>query len=79
AAVTIVPPRPGPQRADVMTLCGARPGDATGARATLGGAEITGAAPWPGTWRPLPAGPGGGASLTVRAATAAIVRLRSTG
>jgi hypothetical protein len=77
AAVTIAPPRRGPLRADVMTLAGTGPGDAGGAGATLGGAAITGDAPWAGTWAALPAGPRAEISLAVRAATAAIVRLRS--
>jgi hypothetical protein len=75
AAVTIVPPGPGAPRAEVMTLAGAPPGDAAGAGATLGGAAITGDAPWAGEWAALPAGPGAGVSLAVRAATAAIVRI----
>jgi hypothetical protein len=77
AAVTIVPPGPRLQGAEVMTLTGREPGDATGAGATLGGAAITGDAPWDGTWDVLPAGPGEGVSLTVRATTAAIARIRS--
>ena len=76
AAVTIVPPGPGAPRAEVMTLAGAQAGDAAGAGATLGGAAITGDAPWAGAWAALPAGPGAGVRLAVRAATAAIVRIR---
>ena len=88
AAVTIAPPGPGRgaeggagagaglQGAEVVTLAGGEPGDATGSTATLGGAAITGAAPWDGGWTPLPADPGAGISLTVPAATAAVVRLR---
>jgi hypothetical protein len=70
-------PAPGPGRvhADVLTLTGAEPGDATGPGAALGGAQITADGPWDGTWRPLPAGPAG-IQLTVPAATAAIVRIR---
>ena len=75
--MTIVPPRPRVQGADKMTLTGREPGDATGAGASLGGAAITGDAPWDGTWDVLPAGPGDGVSLTVRATTAAIARIRS--
>jgi hypothetical protein len=77
--VTIVPPGPGAPRAEVMTLAGAPPGDAAGAGATLGGAAITGDAPWAGEWAALPAGPGAGVRLAVRAATAAIVRIHSAG
>lgn len=79
AAVTIVPPDPGPHRAEVITLAGREPGDATGTRVTLGGAVITGDAPWDGTWSALAGHPRAGVSLTVRAATAAIVRIRGGG
>ena len=82
AAVTIVPAGPGqaggePPGAEVMTLAGPEPGDATAAQATLGDAAITGDTPWNGTWSPLPPDPesGTGIRLTVRAATAAIVRI----
>jgi hypothetical protein len=80
AAVTIVPPGPGGPGAglpgaEVMTLAGREPGDATGGDATLGGGAISGDAPWDGTWSAQPAGPGRGLSLTVRATTAAIVRI----
>ena len=78
AAVTIVPPGPGaaargghdPRRRGT----GGRHG---GTGATLGGAAITGDAPWAGAWTALPADPRAGVSLTVRATTAAIVRIRS--
>ena len=79
AAVTIAPPGRGPLRAEVMTLAGAQPGDAGGAGATLGGAAITGDAPWAGAWSALPAGPRAGVGLTVRAATAAVVRISRAG
>ncbi len=75
AAVTILPPGPRLRGAEMMTLAGGEPGDATGARATLGGAAITGDTPWDGTWSALPAGADAGISLTVRATTAAIVRI----
>jgi hypothetical protein len=75
AAVTIVPPGPGLQGAEIMTLSGGMPGDATGASATLGGAAITGDTPWDGKWRALSADPRAGIHVTVRAATAAIVRI----
>jgi hypothetical protein len=77
AAVTIVPPDPGWQSASVMTLAGAQPRDARGTSATLGGATITGGTPWNGTWNTLPAGLHAGISLTVRATTAAIVKIQS--
>ena len=78
--MTIVPPGPGGPGAglpgaEVMTLAGREPGDATGGDATLGGGVIRGDAPWDGTWSAQPAGPGRGLSLTVRATTAAIVRI----
>jgi hypothetical protein len=78
AAVTIIRPGPGAQAAEIMTLAGGQ-GEAGGASATLGGATITGDTPWDGTWTPLTAGPGTGISLTVKAATAAIVKMHSRG
>jgi hypothetical protein len=79
ATVTIVPPGPGLQGAEIMTLAGGQPGDASGTRATLGGTTITGDTPWNGTWSTLPADPRAGLSLTVRATTAAIVKIHSGG
>jgi hypothetical protein len=78
AAVTIVPPGPGSRGAEVMTLAGGEPGDATGTSATLGGAVITGDTPWDGKWRALSADPHTGIGLTVRATTAAVVRMART-
>jgi hypothetical protein len=46
--------------------------------ATLGGATITGDAPWTGTWSTLPTG-SPGISLTVKAATAVIVKIHTGG
>lgn len=77
AAVAIVPPGTGLQSAEIMTLASGEPGDATGASATLGGARITGDTRWDGEWSALPADPGAGISLTVRATTAAIVRIHT--
>ena len=79
AAVTIVPPGPKLRRVRVITLAGGQPGDARGTRATLGGATITGDAPWDGRWSALPADPRAGISLTVKATTAAIVKIHSKG
>jgi hypothetical protein len=79
AAVTIVPPRPGTQAAQVMTLTSGQPGDAAAASATLGGAPITADTPWGGQWQTLPARPGPGISLTVPAATATIVKILARG
>jgi hypothetical protein len=75
ADVTIVPQGPGGPTAEVMTLVSEPPGDAAAASATLGGAAITGDGPWNGTWDAL-AGSQAGISLTVKATTAAIVRIR---
>jgi hypothetical protein len=77
AAVTIAPPGPGVRGAEIMTLAGGQPGDARGARATLGGATITGGTAWDGQWSVLPADPRAGVSLTVRATTAAIIKIHS--
>jgi hypothetical protein len=77
AAVTITPPSPGVQGAQVITLAGAQPGDARGTTVTLGGATITGQAPWNGTWTTLPTGPHTGISLTVKATTAAIIKIHT--
>ncbi|HTT55388.1 MAG TPA: hypothetical protein VMH35_28695 [Streptosporangiaceae bacterium] len=79
AAVTIVPAGPAPHGVDVMTLSGGEPGDAGAASATLGGATISGDAPWDGQWSTLPADPEGRISLTVRATTAALVRMPGGG
>jgi hypothetical protein len=78
AAVTIVPPGPGVQGAEVMTLAGGQPGDARGTTVTLGGAAITGDASWNGQWSALPA-PRSGITLTVKATTAAIVKIQGGG
>ena len=75
ADVTIAPPGPGRPRAERMTLASEPPGDPAQASATLGGAEITGDAEWNGKWDALPESPGG-ITLTVKAATAAVVRIR---
>jgi hypothetical protein len=77
AAVTIRPPGPARQGADVLTLASAQSGDPGAGRATLGGAAITGDAPWAGQWTTLPVSPDGtGISLTVPATSAAIVRIQ---
>lgn len=77
AAVTILPSGPVLPSAQFLTLASGAPGDATPARATLGGATITGDTLWSGKWDVLTADPQDGISLTVRAATAAIIRIRS--
>jgi hypothetical protein len=76
AAVTIEPPGPRWRDAAVLRLAG-EPGQATGARATLGGDVITGDREWAGTWAALPAGPDAAIALTVPAAAAAVVRIRT--
>jgi hypothetical protein len=62
-----------------MTLAGGQPGDARGATATLGGATITGDTPWNGTWSALPTDPRAGIRLTIRATTAAIIKIHGGG
>ena len=79
AAVTIMPPGPGLRGAEVITLAGGQPGDARGTTATLGGAEITAGTAWNGRWDTVPADPHAGITLTVKATTAAIVRIHSGG
>lgn len=79
AAVTIAPPGPGVQGAEIITLASGQPGDARGTEVTLGGATITGNTPWAGKWSALPADPRAGISLTVNATTAAIVKIQSGG
>jgi hypothetical protein len=76
ADVTIVPPGPGRPGAQLMTLASGAPGDATQARANLGGTAITGDTPWKGKWNALP-DPRGDINLTVKATTAAIVRIHN--
>jgi hypothetical protein len=60
-----------------MTLASGQPGDASGTIATLGGATITGDTPWDGKWAIVPADPPAGISVTVKATTAVIVKIRS--
>ncbi|MFI5082104.1 MAG: hypothetical protein ACHQCE_13600, partial [Streptosporangiales bacterium] len=79
AAVTVVPPGQRVQGAEVMTLAGGQPGDARGASATLGGAMITGDTPWDGKWSALPTDPRAGIRLTIRATTAAIIKIHYGG
>jgi hypothetical protein len=79
--VTVRPPSPAAQGAEVMTLASAEPGDPGAGGATLGGAAITGDAPWAGQWTALPGDPddGAGISLTVPATSAAVVRFAGPG
>ena len=79
AAVTIAVPGARIQGAQVMTLAGAQRGDAQGTKVTLGGATITGTAPWNGAWSTVTTGPQPEISLTVQATTAAIVKISSGG
>jgi hypothetical protein len=79
AAVTIAPPGRPPHTAAFMALASAEPGQASGTSATLGGAELAGDRAWSGKWTTLPADPRAGISLTVPAASAAIVKIRSGG
>jgi hypothetical protein len=78
AAVTVAP-GPGWRGAEVITVAGREPGDATGATATLGGAAITGHVPWVGAWSTVPADPRTGIQVTVRATTAAVIKIYSDG
>ncbi|MGE5133073.1 MAG: hypothetical protein ACM32E_09205 [Gemmatimonadota bacterium] len=75
AAVTITPPFPGPLGAEAVTLVSGEPGNPGAASARLGGATITGAAPWNGTWSAVQADPQAGVCLTVQATSAAVVRI----
>ena len=77
APVTFTLPGAGLRAGEVMTLTSGQPGGAAAASATLGGATITGSLPWAGTWTEVPPDPQGHLGVTVRAATAAIVRIRS--
>jgi hypothetical protein len=79
ATVTIIPAGPGVRSAQIMTLAGTQPGDAQGSEVTLGGAPITGDTPWNGQWTTLTADPAGQVSLTVKATTAAIIKISSGG
>jgi hypothetical protein len=79
AAVTIAAPGPGVPAVEVMTLAGGQPGDARGTTVTLGGATITGNAAWNGKWSTLPVNPHSGITLTVKATTAAIVKIQGGG
>ena len=75
AAVTIIPPGRAGREAQVMALAGGQPGDARGTGATIGGATITRDTAWDGKWSPVVTDRAAGISLTVKATTAAIVRL----
>jgi hypothetical protein len=67
------------QGAQVITLAGAQPGDARGTTVTLGGATITGDTAWNGTWTTLPTDPQTGITVTVKATTAAIIKIHTGG
>jgi hypothetical protein len=75
AEVIIVPPGPARPSAQLMTLASEPPGDATQSSARLGGAAIAGDGPWNGTWDALPESQAG-VTLTVKPASAVIVRIR---
>jgi hypothetical protein len=75
AAVTIIPPGRAGREVQVMALAGGQPGDARGTGATIGGATITRDTAWDGKWSPVVTDRAAGISLTVKATTAAIVRL----
>jgi hypothetical protein len=58
-----------------ITLEAGVPGDPSSQTATIGGAAITNSAPWQGRWTPLSRGGQGQLTVTVRPATATVVRL----
>ena len=78
ADVTIIPRGVGRPSAQLMTLTSEPPGDPAQASATFGGATITGDTTWNGTWTAL-AESRPGIGLSVKAATAAVVRIRYQG
>jgi hypothetical protein len=78
ADVTIVPRTEGRPSAQFMTLTSSPPGDPAQASATLGGATITGDTALNATWTAL-AGSHPGIGLSVKATSAAVVRIRYQG
>ncbi len=54
-----------------------RPGNATLMTGTLGGADITGNAPWEGKWVPVGRVQTGKIKVTVQSTTAQVVRIRA--
>ena len=79
AGVTIVSTGARPAAAEAMVLTNGTPGDASQSGTTLGGESITNAGGWHGRWDPVPPDSRGQVALTVRATTAAIVRVHMAG
>lgn len=75
ARVTIEPRNFGWTEAAAMTLEAGEPGDPSSEAATIGGAAITNDAPWEGKWAELTRDGMGQLAVTVRATTAAVIRL----
>jgi hypothetical protein len=78
ADITIEPRASGRPSAQFITLSSAPPGDPAQADATLGGTPITGDTAWNATWTALAASQAG-IGLSVKATTAAVVRIRYPG
>jgi hypothetical protein len=75
ASVTIVPSGFKAVQASAIVLTSGKPGDASVMGATLGGAAMTNSEEWGGKWTPLKVRKQGEVTLTVQAATAAVVRI----
>jgi hypothetical protein len=75
ARVTIELRNFGWTEAAAITLEAGEPGDPSSETATIGGAAITNNAPWQGNWAALSPDGKGHLAVTVRATTAAIIRL----
>jgi hypothetical protein len=75
AQVTIEPQHFSWSDATSITLDAGEPGDPSSASATLGGATIGNDVPWQGKWSRIGPSAGGRVVVTVRAATATVVRL----
>lgn len=61
---------------DAMVLTDGQPGNAALMSGTLGGAAITGNAPWEGQWTPVGRVHAGKVEVTVQSTTAQVVRIR---
>lgn len=77
AAVTIAPNGFGAATCSSMTLTDGTDGDASLMTASLGGAAITNSARWQGQWTPIGATSNGQCTVTVQAASAAVVTFRA--
>ena len=79
AAVAIAPEGYAAASAASMILTGGRRGDASPLHATLGGAAIENHGRWQGRWTALAPCTAGSCTVTVAAASAAVVHLRAAG